>query len=47
MPRVQLKSLWVMGYDVGLSVEVLDVMVDQVPDACPFDNDNPFLLNKY
>ena len=47
VPRVQFKSLGVMGSDVGLSVEVLDLIVDQVPDACPFENDNPFLLNKY
>ena len=47
VPRVQFKSLWVMGSDVGLSVEVLDLMVDQVPEECPFVNDNPYLLNKY
>ena len=47
VPRVQFKSLWIMGSDVGLSVEVLDLMVDQVPDACPFENDKPFLLNDY
>ena len=47
VPRVQFKSLWVMGSDVGLSVEVLDLMIDQVPEACPFVNDNPFVLNKY
>ena len=47
VPRVQFKSLWIMGSDVGLSVEVLDWMVDQVPDTCPFENDKPFLLNDY
>ena len=43
VPRVQFKSLWIMGSDVGLSVEVLDLMVDQAPDACPFENDKPFI----
>ena len=40
VPRVQCTSLWVMGSDVGLSVEVLDLMVDQVPDARPFEKDS-------
>ena len=47
VPRVDFKSLWIMGSDAGISLEVSDLLCDQIEETCPFNNDtkNSFLSN--
>ena len=39
VPRVHFKSLWIMGSEAGISVEVTDLLCDQTEETCPFNND--------
>ena len=41
IPRIHVRSLWVMGSECGLTLEVIDLMYDNALETCPF-LDNPF-----
>ena len=44
VPRVQARSLWIMGGECGLCLDVCDLMCMDVEDECPFvEPDAPFL----
>ena len=36
VPRVCFRSLWIMGSDCGVTVDVTDLMCDTADEACPF-----------
>ena len=40
VPRVQFQSLWLMGDNCGVSVDVTDLMVFPIDDECPFPMEN-------
>ena len=42
VPIVQVKSLWIMHKEVGLTLEATDVMCAIPEGTCPFADDNPF-----
>ena len=42
-PRVVVRSLWVMGSECGLIIEVTDMMYDEKEEECPFPIDQPLL----
>ena len=42
VPIVQVKSLWIMHKEVGITLECTDLMCQIPADACPFAEDNPF-----
>ena len=42
VPRVLFKSLWIMGSECGLTVEVTDLLCDEIDDECPFLTEKPF-----
>ena len=43
VPKVCFRSLWVMGSECGITVDVTDLLRDTFDDACPFLQDQPFL----
>ena len=43
VPRAHFQSLWIMGFEPGISVEVTDMLCDQIEETCPFNNEDPFL----
>ena len=43
VPRVVVRSLWVMGSECGLIIEVTDMMYDEKEEECPFPIDQPLL----
>ena len=40
VPRVLFKSLWIMGSECGLTVEVMDLWCDEIDEECPFLTEN-------
>ena len=42
VPIVQVKSLWIMHKEVGITLEATDVMCLIPEGTCPFAEDNPF-----
>ena len=42
VPIVQVKSLWIMHKEVGITLECTDLMCQIPADTCPFAEDNPF-----
>ena len=43
VPRVCFRSLWKMGSECGISVDVTDLLCDTADEVCPFVHDQPFL----
>ena len=42
VPRINVRSLWIMGSDCGLTLECTDIMYDNHQESCPFITENPF-----
>ena len=42
VPRINVRSLWIMGSDCGLTLECTDIMFDDQQETCPFLDENPF-----
>ena len=42
IPRINVRSLWIMGSDCGLTLECTDILYDQSQESCPFLDENPF-----
>ena len=42
VPIVQVKSLWIMHKEVGITLEATDLMCLIPEETCPFAQDNPF-----
>ena len=42
VPRINVRSLWIMGSDCGLTLECADIMFDDQQETCPFLDENPF-----
>ena len=42
VPIVQVKSLWIMRKEVGITLECTDLMCLIPESTCPFAEDNPF-----
>ena len=43
VPKVCFRSLWIMGSECGITVDVTDLLCDTADEACPFLQDQPFL----
>ena len=43
VPRVCFRSLWIMGSECGISVDVTDLLCDTADEVCPFLQDQSFL----
>ena len=42
VPIAQVKSLWIMNKEVGITLECTDLMCRIPEGTCPFAEDNPF-----
>ena len=37
VPRAQVRSLWIMGSECGITLDVCDAMYSIIEDECPFE----------